>query len=1138
MKKRILPIGLFSLLLFVLSAFLLVPVEDSKPGNTVDGQTLSGANDHLARIRNNQHTGLLNPADVVKTRQQIESRSTYKSGNITKALDWIEMGPDNTGGRTRAIIFDYRDTTYKTLYAGGVSGGLFKSTNLGGNWAPINQAGINLNVTCMVQDTINGTIYVGTGEGLNTQIYSVFGQLGYNGGFIGQGIFKSDANDNFSLVPGTKPIINGDTIEWAYINKLALDTKGNRLFAATHNGLKYATLSGLNDWQSECKYLLDSTIITRYIMRDSIITCDSFEIIDGEYEIYGQSMVNVETTEEDTTNTEVKYSDYVPFGGQGNIFDIQISSDGWIITTFNGLIYVSETGDPRKFVNRSIYPNNMGSIRKDLMNYSTNIVIRNKSGVVIHDSINESAKEFNWHTDYVLPDESSINKLKEYPSSGNTGRVSFAIAPSNQNIVYAMATKSTNPYMNSLFNIYISENKGQTWRIIAPGGTNQLNILGYYYFADDGAINVFYQGDFNNTLTVFPNNPYKVLAGGVNMWEGNKISETGYFQWTEKSIGNVVLTFDGIFDPLYCHPNHHLYVFRPKNNNQFFAATNGGIYSVNYNGSSYSFSSKNKNFNVTQFYTVDVSGYPTEALGGTQDNGTQYIKGRGNTPNKGEDLWRYANANPKFPEGTDGGYVAISTMRSIKPGIEEKDPPSFYSKGTWPKNEALNLRIRRSETLGYDFSSNLFADASPVNVNFLTPMTLWESYSNTNSRDSITFKADKNYSAGDNIILRSRNFNHPFGYLLPSALNDGDSIQVQDIISTKLFIATKDNIWMTLDGIRFNVDPDWFKISDKVHSGFKDNPSCMAYSSDANYLFVGNYEGKVYRISNIALAYNQDLADVGSPSCIIATNELVVYEGNSQVVTSVAVDPHDANKVLVTLGNYGNIDYVYYCTNALSDAPVFTSVQGSPETGLPPMPVYSSVLEMHEGDKAIIGTEEGIWVSDNVSSGVWYQASAGMGGVPVMALKQQTIPKGSSFTITTYDPGTNEPFYEIFQAVENYGMIYAATFGRGIFRDESLFEVGVEELFDSSITDDLNLSVFPNPASDIINISYYLNNPSNVQLNIYDLAGKLVSTVNETGLSKGHQKIDLKVNSLNRGTYLMQLVAGNEISTAKLIILK
>lgn len=1147
MKKRFLPIGLFSILLFVLSAFLVAPAgdKDGTKENTLAENAMQNARDYLAKIRNNQHTGKLNPADVIKARQQKEALANYKSGKSVNSQDWIEMGPDNIGGRVRGIIYDNRDATANTLYAGGVSGGLFKSTNNGSTWQPINQSGKNLNVSCMLQDA-SGTIYVGTGEGLNTQTYSAFAQLGYDGGFIGQGIYKSVGDDNFQVIPGTEPVINGDTIEWAYINKLALDPTGNRLFAATHTGLKYATLPSLSDWQSNCKYQLDSTIYTRHITSDSIIVCDSFKIIDNELEIYGQTTVDYEKLNEDTTNTNIIYKQFVPFTTQGNCYDVQVGTNGWIITTFNGFIYVSASGNPQEFVNKSIYPNNQDSKRKDMIDFSTNIIIKNKSGVEIYNETKEYTKEFDWHVNYIQLNPLMTN-IDEFPSSANTGRVSFAIAPSDQNVVYMMAAKSGSP-ANSLMNVYMSTDKGQTWMIIGPGGgTNLLNILGYYYLNASGNVVYYYHGDFSNTITVYPNDPYKILAGGVNLWEGTKVGASGYYQWLEKSIGDATFVFNGTFNPYYCHPNHHLYVFRPGYNDQFVAATDGGIYSVTLSGSNYTFQSKNKNLNVSQFYSLDITGEIPEVIGGTDGNGTQYISGVGNTPLKGEDLWRPANLDPKYPEGSDGGFAAISCIRSVKPGISEVLPPSFYTKSPLPKGEALVNngdgihRMRRSETLGYDWSANFLSDFGtstttvPTNTNFLTPMVLWESYANFDSKDSVKFTAEQNYNAGDNVTIRSKNMNHPFGYTLPAALNNGDSIMVQDIISTKLFFATKDNVYMTLDGIRFNVNPDWFKISAKTQNGFSDNPSCIAYSADANYIFVGNYEGKVYRISNIANAINQNLADVGSANCIIATSLLNVYDGNTQAITSIAVDPKDANKVLVTLGNYGNTNYVYYSTNALGDVPVFSSVQGN----LPTMPVYASVLEMDaNSDVALIGTEEGIWRSDNVSSGQWYEASAGLGGVPVMALKQQTKFK-ESFTITTYDPVSGDPSYEIFTKINNYGMIYAATFGRGIFRDESFGQDGIDEFFGNKQTSSLNLSVFPNPAaSGEISISLLLGNQGNLQVNVFDLSGKIHYSREISSLSKGKQTIQLDVNSLSEGTYLLQVIAQDEVSTAKIVIVK
>jgi hypothetical protein len=49
----------------------------------------------------------------------------------TKAVTFIDMGPDNIGGRTRAIQIDRK--WEDRIWAGGVSGGLFVSYNKGNN---------------------------------------------------------------------------------------------------------------------------------------------------------------------------------------------------------------------------------------------------------------------------------------------------------------------------------------------------------------------------------------------------------------------------------------------------------------------------------------------------------------------------------------------------------------------------------------------------------------------------------------------------------------------------------------------------------------------------------------------------------------------------------------------------------------------------------------------------------------------------------------------------------------------------------------------------------------------------------------------------------------------------------------------
>ena len=176
---------------------------------------------------------------------------------------------------------------------------------------------------------------------------------------------------------------------------------------------------------------------------------------------------------------------------------------------------------------------------------------------------------------------------------------------------------------------------------------------------------------------------------------------------------------------------------------------------------------------------------------------------------------------------------------------------------------------------------------------------------------------------------------------------------VKDIIQSKFFWAQNNEVYMTTGILNFVGSPTWFQIAEI--SGI---PQSIAYSTDANFLYVGTQEGKLFRMANIAHAFTYKEADVESPYCIIATSEIPIMhasgEENTQAITSVYVDPQNVNNVIITLGNYGNSDYVYLSTNAIDQYPTFTSIQGDPDNGgLPQIPVYSSIIEMESWKLAI-----------------------------------------------------------------------------------------------------------------------------------------------------------------------------------------
>jgi len=172
-------------------------------------------------------------------------------------VNWQSRGPNNCGGRTRAICFDIRDTTYKTIWVAGVNGGLWRTTDITANepnWAPINDFLQNLAITYIVQAPGNPNImYFGTGEG-----------NGNADAARGLGIWKSTNGGNtWAQLSAT------NNSSYYYCQKLYTTANGDTLFAATRTGLYRSTNGG--------------TSFTRVLGTTSTIAYDIERAANGTY---------------------------------------------------------------------------------------------------------------------------------------------------------------------------------------------------------------------------------------------------------------------------------------------------------------------------------------------------------------------------------------------------------------------------------------------------------------------------------------------------------------------------------------------------------------------------------------------------------------------------------------------------------------------------------------------------------------------------------------------------------------------------------------------------------------------------------------------------------------------------------------
>jgi hypothetical protein len=113
----------------------------------------------------------------------------------------------------------------------------------------------------------------------------------------------------------------------------------------------------------------------------------------------------------------------------------------------------------------------------------------------------------------------------------------------------------------------------------------------------------------------------------------------------------------------------------------------------------------------------------------------------------------------------------------------------------------------------------------------------------------------------------------------------------------------------------------------------------------------------------------------------------------------------------------------------------------------------------------------------------------------------------------------------------------------GLSIDLGIFPVVTGTQLTTGINNTLNanlsvLSAFPNPASDELSISYALNTSSNVEIEIYDMTGKLISTTKLGKLEVGNHKSQLDISNLNSGLYMYSVKLEDAKSFGKFTIAK
>jgi PA domain/Secretion system C-terminal sorting domain len=976
--------------------------------------------------------------DLEAKRQQALLSRTPGDANDN---NWVERGPTNVGGRTRAVMFDPNDATNETAYAGGVSGGLWKNTNISNPnsvWTRVNIPE-NLAVSCMTYDPNNTNIfYVGTGES-------------YVGGDAnGDGLWKSTNGGStfFKVFGGTGPtVFQAGTMTIAVPAALA----GSVTFLTT-TGFGTQITANLPVSGSVGVVLVDDGTAAGS-EACSALTPANATAMNGKIALIRRGtcafVIKVKNAQDAGAIGVIMINNTPgnPIAMGGTDATITIPS-GMVSQTVGNQLVAALTPGPLNVVLNPDAPGSFSGTIVTGKQHINAVKVRNNAGLsevyVAVGDVNYNISGANIGGSsyglYKSVDGTNFNEISMPLTANNRKHSPNDIEIGADNKVWVSTTNS------AIFGVgggkVFSSTDGITFtqKFVVPNGrrteiaVSKTNANKIYILAElpglspestiikttDGfattttialpvdvdtatRMAVGFTGEqssYDLLLAINPANDENIYVGGIDLFK----TVDGGTSWSQISHWYGLSGYSNV------HSDQHALTFANNNSNTLLFGNDGGVfYSPD---ASASILSRNLGFNVTQFYSVAVAPTTNGMTGdnfvaGAQDNGSQM----------------FLNAVPGAGASNEvqGGDGAICLFNQ-NTGTNDR-----YRITNYVYNNSVNL---------FNYATNqtrVINSESTVAGAFISPMAL-------DSKLNILYS---DYSVSTPAVV----------------------YQVRRYTNLKTGTVAKVNLTNAL---------------------LTNSPTALAvskYTTTATVLLVGTRNGKLLRITNAdkltTSATPPVWSDITSPTFIGSVSD--VEFGRTQ------------GEIFVTFHNY-NVPSIWYTNDG-------GTTWEDKEGNLPDIPVKCILQNPLNPNEVIIGTDLGVWYTNNFDAvtPIWNQSYNGMSNVKVTDLD-----------------------------VRNDNAVYASTYGRGVF--SGVFTA--TSLATNSFGNNNNsIKIYPNPTNGIFNLK--INQfVGKVKIQVTDLNGRLIKDINDDNFNI-EKTIDL--SGFQSGVYLVKVTSDEANFTQKII---
>ncbi len=1049
---------------------------------------------------------------------KIPSKENYaavlrKSGNLNNSnvFDWQPRGPYNIGGRTRALAIDV--TNENVILAGGVSGGMWRSTDGGESWTKTTTPSQLHSVTCIAQDTRPGKTniwYYGTGEfrGSTTRF-----------GLLGDGIFKStDGGRTWFNLPSTSS--NTPHIYDAFDRVLNVVTDPTNkeedvVYAATWHGI-YRSNDGGTTWQgvlgnpfssSRPSFYSDIALVpllsnnlnknTSSHHTESRNSSIPIEISQNKAVTISVDSIKNSQTDQDALTIVAPAPNLTFYTGEGsvNTYSYDETSDMLTITSsiqndgsssaHNVVMDWYLFGD----TNIDIYL--LGTVIQDSLD---NGFFRNKTLSVTLSDINE-LPEGTYYIGAVIDPFDFVEELDETDNIITFDEPITYLAPGGSVIIAALSDDGekkgiwrsangidwTNITPSNWPDVYNRNVIG-----IAPSNENVVYLLaetpgfGYYNETDDTWHSLwkytYVSGNGSGSGGIWENRSDNVpqfggQAGDFDSQRGYDllikvkpddenvvfIGGTNLYRSTDGFASNTNTAWIGGYSTandfsLYDNhfPDQHALAFYPSNSQSMVSGHDGGISRTGNNlASDVSWTFLNNGYITTQFYTVAVD---QNSPGDPIIMGGMQDNGTARI-NKLGDKWE------KEIDGGDGSFAAVDGTRN-----------SLYT--------SLQYGNITRQVYNEDHTTIAAARVDPI--------------------------GGQHYLFINPFVLDPNNLNIMY-------VAEGDRIWRNSDL-TGIPLITKERLLEFPPPPFEKTNVNWAVLTNAAISGSVITALGVT-TLPSDRVYYGTHRGKIYRL---------DGANLGNPLPSEVTSGSFTP---GAYVSCLAVDPDDGDRVMAVFSNY-EVKSLFYTTDG---GVSWTDVSGNLEehsdgTGNGPSTRWAVIHPTRGITDYFVGTSTGLYSTRqlNGANTLWVQEGISTIGNVIVSMID------------------NRP---------SDGLLVVATHGNGVYSGYTKQGEIITSVEEETIPGNFTLHQnYPNPFNPTTTIAYTLAKPSRVEIRIYNIVGQRVKTYDQSMQPSGTFNVQWSgVNDngsrVASGTYIIRLEAvtsngENTVLTKKMTLLK